>query len=81
MGGWGALEGVVAGVVILCSTPPHFSPLRPIPTKVRFFFNSWVSLGPVSLSELEEGGENAFLNCGSFIRFCTQDCRVGWMRL
>ncbi len=49
-------------VLILCSTPLHSNSLRPIPAKVRFFPNSWFSLGSVSLSKLEEGHRNGFLN-------------------
>jgi hypothetical protein len=57
-------------VLVLCSSPPHSSPLRPIPAKVRISSNSWFSLAPVCLSRLEEGDENAYLNRGS----CGQVC-------
>jgi len=54
--------GVNTIVPILCLVPPHSNSFQPIPAKVLVCSNSWFSLGPVSLSKLEEGRRNAFLN-------------------
>lgn len=52
-------------MLILCSSPPQTTLLRPIPAKIRFFQNTLFSLGQVRLSRLEWDSGNAFLNRGS----------------
>lgn len=51
-------------MLILCSSPPHSTLLRPIPAKIEFSSKYWIDLAWMSLSRLEEGSRKAFLNRG-----------------